>query len=99
MNRCANTGFVVEKPSQAGLADAFSQHISAWKPRATWCFFLFFTSCARRKKQGHLRSRMGDRFHNPVQARLRRDLEAQRQLGLRKQSPALFCSLFYQRIS
>ncbi len=34
-----------------------------------------------------------------VQARLRRDLEAQRQLGLRKQSPALFCSLFYQRIS
>ena len=38
-------------------------------------------------------------FYNPVQARLRRDLEAQRQLGLRKQSPALFCSLFYQRIS
>jgi hypothetical protein len=27
-------------------------------------------------------------FHSPVQARLRRDLEAQRQLGLPKHSPA-----------
>jgi hypothetical protein len=27
-------------------------------------------------------------FQNPVQARLRRDLKAQRQLGLPKQSPA-----------
>jgi hypothetical protein len=30
-------------------------------------------------------------FHNPVQARLRRDVEAQRQLGLSKRSPALLC--------
>jgi hypothetical protein len=40
------------------------------------------------KAQGHLHSRMNDGFQNPVQARLRRDLKAQRQLGLPKQSPA-----------
>ena len=38
--------------------------------------------------QGYLRSKMSDGFHNPVQARLRRDLKAQRQLGLPKHSPA-----------
>ena len=36
------------------------------------------------KAQGHLRSIMSDGFQNPVQARLRRDLKAQRQLGLPK---------------
>ena len=30
-------------------------------------------------------------FHNAVPARLRRDLKAQRQLGLSKHSPALLC--------
>ena len=37
--RCANDGFVVEKTLASGLADAFSQHIPAWKPSATRCFF------------------------------------------------------------
>ena len=34
-------------------------------------------------------------FHNPMQARLRRDLKTQRQLGLPKHSHALLCLLFY----
>ena len=33
--RCANAGFVVEKTLASGLADAFSQHIPAWRPSAT----------------------------------------------------------------
>jgi hypothetical protein len=34
-------------------------------------------------------------FHNPMQARLRRDLKTQRQLGLPKHSPAFIRPLFY----
>ena len=33
--RCTNAGFVVEKTLASGLADAFSQHIPAWRPSAT----------------------------------------------------------------
>jgi hypothetical protein len=56
--RYANAGFVVEKTLASGLADAFSQHLPAWKPSATRCFFPrdFWV------KQGHLRSRMSDVF-------------------------------------
>jgi hypothetical protein len=86
--RYANAGFVVEKTLTSGLADAFSQHIPAWKPNATRCF-------SERFLTKHLRAicvaewAMG--FENPVQARLRRDLKAQRQLGLPKHSPAHLC--------
>jgi hypothetical protein len=45
----------VEKTLESGLADAFSQHIPAWKPSANQCFQKDFWA-----KQGHLRSRMGD---------------------------------------
>ena len=38
--RCANAGFVVEKTLASGLADAFSQHVPAWKPSATPHFLL-----------------------------------------------------------
>ena len=38
-------------------------------------------------------------FQNPMQARLRRDLKAQRQLGLPKHSPTLFCPLFHPCLS
>jgi hypothetical protein len=37
--RCANAGSVVEKTLASPLADAFSQHIPAWKPSATPVFF------------------------------------------------------------
>ena len=33
--RCANAGSVMEKTLASGLADAFSQHIPAWRPSAT----------------------------------------------------------------
>jgi hypothetical protein len=36
--RYANAGSVVEKTLASGLADAFSQHIPAWKPSANQCF-------------------------------------------------------------
>jgi hypothetical protein len=55
--RYANAGFVVEKTLASGLADAFSQHIPAWKPSANQCFQKDFWA-----KQGHLRSRMSDVF-------------------------------------
>jgi hypothetical protein len=84
--RCANAGCVVEKTLASGLADAFLQHIPAWKPSATPHFS---PKISDETSQGHLRSRMGDGFQNPMQARLRRDLKAQRQLGSPKQSPAL----------
>ncbi len=58
--RCASAGSVAEKTLASALADAFSQHLPTWRPSATRCFFLFSTSCAKRKKQGHLRSRMSD---------------------------------------
>jgi hypothetical protein len=38
---------------------------------------------------------MSDGFQNPVQARLRRDLKAQRQFGLPKHNPTLFCPSVY----
>jgi hypothetical protein len=37
--RYANAGFVVEKTLASGLADAFSQHLPAWRPNATPVFF------------------------------------------------------------
>jgi hypothetical protein len=55
--RYANAGSVVEKTLASGLADAFSQHIPAWKPSANQCFQKDFWA-----KQGHLRSRMSDVF-------------------------------------
>ena len=78
----------MEKTLASTLADAFLQNILAWKPSATPHFLPKISDEA---SQGHLRSRMGDGFQNPVQARLRRDLKAQRQLGLPEHSPALFC--------
>jgi hypothetical protein len=36
--RYANAGSVVEKTLASGLADAFSQHLPAWKPSVTRCF-------------------------------------------------------------
>jgi hypothetical protein len=55
--RCTNAGSVVEKTLASGLADAFSQHLPAWKQTANQCFQKDFWA-----KQGHLRSRMGDVF-------------------------------------
>jgi hypothetical protein len=57
--RCANAGSVAEKTLASGLADAFSQHLPAWRPSATQCFSPE-DFCAKRKKQGHLRSKMSD---------------------------------------
>jgi hypothetical protein len=42
--RCANAGFVVEKTLASGLADAFSQHIPAWRPSATPYFLPMISS-------------------------------------------------------
>ena len=36
--RCANAGFVVQKTLTSALADAFSQHLPAWRPSATPSF-------------------------------------------------------------
>jgi hypothetical protein len=36
--RCAIAGSIAEKTLASALAEAFSQHISAWKPSATRCF-------------------------------------------------------------
>jgi len=49
--RCANAGFVVEKTLASGLADAFSQHIPAWKSKRNPVFSPnnFFVS----RKAGH----------------------------------------------
>ena len=58
--RCTNAGFVVEKTLSSGLADAFSQHLPAWRPSANRCFFYFPHLAQGAKKQGHLRSRMSD---------------------------------------
>ena len=87
----------MEKTLASGLADAFSQHTPAWRPSVTPNFSQQFLRYA--KAQGHLRSIMGDGFQNPVQARLRRDLKAQRQIGSPKHSPALFCPLFHPCLS
>jgi hypothetical protein len=57
--RCANAGSVAEKTLASALADVFSQHFPAWKPSAT-PLFSPEDFCAKRKKQGHLRSRMSD---------------------------------------
>ena len=52
--RCANAGFVVEKTLASGLADAFSQHIPAWRPSATPHFL---AKISDEESQVHLRSK------------------------------------------
>jgi hypothetical protein len=54
---CANAGFVLEKKLASALADAFSQHLPAWKPSAT---LYLLPKISDEVSQGHLRSRMGD---------------------------------------
>jgi hypothetical protein len=57
--RYANAGTVLQKTLARGLADAFLQHLPAWRPSAN-PLFSPEDFCAKRKKQGHLRSRMSD---------------------------------------
>jgi hypothetical protein len=40
--RYANAGFVLEKTLASALADAFLQHLPAWRPSATQCFHFYF---------------------------------------------------------
>jgi hypothetical protein len=40
--RCTNAGSVAEKTLASGLADAFSQHLPAWRPSATRYFHFHF---------------------------------------------------------
>jgi hypothetical protein len=87
--RCANAGSVVEKTLASGLAGAFSQHIPAWRPSATPYFLPKISDEAHRRAICVAEWAMG--FENPVQARLRRGLKAQRQLGSPKHSPAHLC--------
>jgi len=53
--RYANAGAFLQKTLSSELADAFSQHIPAWRPSANQCFQKDFWA-----KQGHLRSKMSD---------------------------------------
>ena len=56
---------------------------------------IFSERSPRKAQQGHPLSGWAMCFYNPVQARLRKDLKMQRQLGLSKQSPAFPCPLLY----
>jgi hypothetical protein len=58
----------------------------AWQAKRNPVFFLENSKAKHRRAICVAEWAMG--FQNPVQARLRRDLKAQRQLGLPKQSPA-----------
>jgi len=49
----------LQKTLSSELADSFSQHLPAWRPSAA-PLFSPGAFCAKRKKQGHLRSRMSD---------------------------------------
>jgi hypothetical protein len=53
--RYANAGAFLQKNLASELADAFSQHLPAWRPSANQCFQKDFWA-----KQGHLRSKMSD---------------------------------------
>jgi hypothetical protein len=87
--RCANAGFVAEKTLASALADAFSKHFPAWQAKRNPVFFLENSKAKHRRAICVAEWAMG--FQNPVQARLRRDLKAQRQLGLPKHSLTLLC--------
>jgi hypothetical protein len=56
--RYANAGSVVEKKLASPLADAFSQHIPAWRPSATP--YLSKKSLSTAQAQGYLRSKMSN---------------------------------------
>jgi hypothetical protein len=76
-----------KRHSQARLQMLF-HNISPLGDQAQPSVFFYFPHLARGAKSRAIcvaEWAMG--VHNPVQARLRRDLEAQRQLGLPKHSP------------
>jgi len=86
--RCANAGFVVEKTLARGLADFFHNTSPLGNQAQPGVFSERFLTKHRR---AICVAEWAMGFENPVQARLRRDLKAQRQIGLPKHSPTLFC--------
>jgi len=72
--RYANAGYVMEKSLRSGLADAFSQHIPAWKPSATHYFHLSHLGRGA-KSRTNLRSKMSDGFSQSPASSLAKGFE------------------------
>jgi hypothetical protein len=94
---CANAESVLEKTLAKRLADAFSKHLPAWQTKRNPTFSPRDSRAKRSRAIRAANERWG--FSNPVQARLRRDLKAQRQLGSPKHSPAPALSVSIRAIS
>jgi hypothetical protein len=87
--RYANAESVAEKTLASGLADAFLQHLPAWKPSAT-PLFSPKAFCAKRKKQGYLRSRMSDVFSQSRASPLAKGFESAAPAWLAQAQPCIY---------
>jgi hypothetical protein len=94
---CANAESVVEKTLASALADAFSQHIPAWRPSATPYFSKKSLSTAQ--AQGYLRSKMSDGVSQSHASSLVKGFESTAPAWLAQAQPCVSLPFFYPRLS